>query len=66
MAGYFDALEINPHNWRALYNAGNLFCTIGEKSLGVRYLIKSIEYNLQFIDGIIAFGVDGLAAVCGR
>tara|TARA_B100001964_G_C13893431_1_gene448267 strand:- start:51 stop:668 length:618 start_codon:yes stop_codon:yes gene_type:complete len=55
MACYFDSLEVNPRNWRALYNAGNLYFRIGEGNLGLQYLEIALSINPNFIHGIMSY-----------
>ena len=52
MANYFDAIDINPRNWRAYYNAGVMFFDIGKRLLGQKYLERSLEYNCHFIAAV--------------
>ena len=45
LANYFDAIDVNPNNWRAYFNAGLLYFSIKEYGIGIRYIQKCLDIN---------------------
>ena len=52
LANYFDGLEINPSNWRSLYNIGILFEEVGLVELARKYIEACLEINPDFDQAI--------------
>jgi tetratricopeptide (TPR) repeat protein len=52
LANYFDGLEINPGNWRSLYNIGILFEEVGLVEIARKYIEASLEINPDFDQAI--------------
>jgi tetratricopeptide (TPR) repeat protein len=52
LANYFDGLEINPSNWRSLYNIGILFEEVGLVEIARKYIEACLEINPDFDQAI--------------
>ena len=52
LANYFDGLEINPNNWRSLYNIGILFEEVGLVEIARKYIEACLEINPDFDQAI--------------
>ena len=48
LANYLDGLEINPNNWRSLYNIGILFDEVGLVEIARKYIEACLEINPDF------------------
>jgi len=48
LGNYFDGLEINPKNWRSLYNIGIIMSEVGLFDLARKYYDACLEINSDF------------------